>query len=251
MKKHHIYSLISSIISLVVTCGLLIVCLFAWYTNNKNVSASGIVGSTADSNYSFCLEMYQNDEYSEITEKIKLGNLNPGDVFYFRIKVSNKSKDPKADLNFNIKFSNVGSKLIDKLVVNDDYVSYNVSDKKKVNLYEIKDNKVITDSKENNVLYSINGDSSISLGDYKIEDVFMVYPGVKSSDSFTTDKNKLGLTSTEINVKTIGDNESYYCYFALEFNSEASLVTIDGIESSNAYMFQELIIKSIDIREVK
>lgn len=250
MKKHHIYSLISSIISLVVTCGLLIVCLFAWYTNNKNVSASGIVGSTADSDYSFSLEMYQNDEYSEITEKIELGNLNPGDIFYFRIKVTKKSKDPKADLNFNIKFSNVKSNLIDKLVVNDDYVSYNVSDKKKVNLYEIKDNKVITDSKEKNVLYSINKDSSISLGDYKIEDVFMVYPDVKSDDSFTTDQSKPKLTS-EIEVKTIGDTESWYCYFALEFNSEASLVTIDGIESSNAYMFQELIIKSIDIREVK
>lgn len=249
MKKHHIYSLISSIISLVVTCGLLIVCLFAWYTNNKNVSASGIVGSTADSDYSFSLEMYQNDEYSEITEKIKLGNLNPGDVFYFRIKVSNKSKDPKADLNFNIKFSNVKSKLIDKLVVNDGYVSYNVSGEKKVNLYEIKENKV-TIGAENKVLYNIEN-SSISLASYKIEDAFKVYPDLKSNDSFTTDNNKPGLASTEINVKTIEETNSYYCYFALEFNSEASLVTIDGTESSNAYMFQELIIKSIDIREVK
>lgn len=247
MKKHHIYSLISSIISLVVTCGLLIVCLFAWYTNNKNVSASGIVGSTADSDYSFSLEMYQTDKYMEFNvDKIELSDLNPGDVFYFRIKVTKKSKDPKADLNFNIKFSNVESKLIDNLVVNGDYVSYNASNEKKVNLYEIKENKVTI---ENNVLYSIDN-SSISLGDYKIENVFRVYPDVKS-DSFTTDKNKPGLTSTEINVKTVEDSESYYCYFALEFNSEASLATIDGIESSNAYMFQELIIKSIDIREVK
>lgn len=250
MKKHHIYSLISSIISLVVTCGLLIVCLFAWYTNNKNVSANGIVGSTADSDYSFSLEIYQNDHYSEINSKKILGDLNPDDVFYFRIKVSKKSKDPKANLNFNIKFSNVESNLTNSLVVNNGYVSYNVYGEKKVNLYEIKDNKV-TIGTENKVLYNIEN-SSISLASYKIEDVFKVYPDlIKSNDSFTTDNNKPGLASTEINVKTIEESNSYYCYFALEFNSEASLVTIDGIKSSNAYMFQELIIKSIDIREVK
>ena len=250
MKKHHIYSLISSIISLVVTCGLLIVCLFAWYTNNKIVSASGIVGSTADSDYSFSLEMFQNDKYSEINTKISLRGLNPGDVFYFRIKVLNKSKDPKADLSFNIKFSNVESNLTNNLVVNNGYVSYNVSSEKKVNLYEIKENKV-TIGTENKVLYNIEN-SSISLANYKIEDVFRVYPNlIKSNDSFSTDNNKPGLASTEINVKTIEETNSYYCYFVLEFNSEASLVTIDGTESSNAYMFQELIIKSIDIREVK
>ncbi len=250
MKKHHIYSLISSIISLVVTCGLLIVCLFAWYTNNKNVSASGIVGSTADSDYSFSLEMFLNDKYSEINTKISLRDLNPGDVFYFRIKVLNKSKDPKADLSFNIKFSNVESNLTNNLVVNNGYVSYNVSSEKKVNLYEIKENKV-TIGTENKVLYNIEN-SSISLANYKIEDVFRVYPNlIKSNDSFSTDNNKPGLASTEINVKTIEETNSYYCYFVLEFNSEASLVTIDDTESSNAYMFQELIIKSIDIREVK
>ena len=250
MKKHHIYSLISSIISLVVTCGLLIVCLFAWYTNNKNVSASGIVGSTADSDYSFSLEMFLNDKYSEINTKISLRDLNPGDVFYFRIKVLNKSKDPKADLSFNIKCSNVESTLTNNLVVNKGYVSYNVSSEKKVNLYEIKENKV-TIGTENKVLYNIEN-SSISLANYKIEDVFRVYPNlIKSNDSFSTDNNKPGLASTEINVKTIEETNSYYCYFVLEFNSEASLVTIDDTESSNAYMFQELIIKSIDIREVK
>lgn len=246
MKKHHIYSLISSIISLVVTCGLLIVCLFAWYVSNKNVSANGIVASSADSDFNFSLEMYKDTEYSEVnTDKIDLGNLNPGDLFYFRIKVSKKNKELTDDLKFNIKFSGVESKIDDeKLCVNDSFVSYKYDTNKYVNLYEIEENKVVTDSTENNVLYNIDEENKISLVNYKIQDAFKVYPNVKKNDSISEGK----LMSENIDVKIIDD---FYCYFALEFNEDLSLVTIDGVESSNAYMFQNLIIKYIDIKEAE
>lgn len=246
MKKHHIYSLISSIISLVVTCGLLIVCLFAWYVSNKNVSANGIVASSADSDFNFSLEMYKDTGYSEVnTDKIDLGNLNPGDLFYFRIKVSKKNKELTDDLKFNIKFSGVESKIDDeKLCVNDSFVSYKYDTNKYVNLYEIEENKVVTDSTENNVLYNIDEENKISLANYKIQDVFVVYSDMKNTDTIDSVSNKKLNEESEISLV-----DDFYCYFALEFNEDLSLVTIDGVESSNAYMFQNLIIKYIDIKE--
>ena len=248
MKKHHIYSLISSIISLVVTCGLLIVCLFAWYTNNKNVSANGIVGSTADSNYDFKLEMFKGDDYSEInTDKIDLGDLNPGDLFYFRIKVNKKSKTPTDGLKFNIKFSGVESKLSDKLQINENYISYKYADDIYVDLYEIKNDKVLTDAED--ILYEVltkDNKQVISLSNFRIQDVFKVYSNVKNTDSIS---EGMLLSSNDIVLNASNDNDAFYCYFALEFNELLSSVTIDGVKSSNAYMFQDLIIKSIDIKE--
>lgn len=259
MKK-----LILNICTLMVTTALLIVVCLAWYTSNKNVSANGIIASTLGEEYTLKLQRGTKDTSGNWhwvnTDSLSFVNLNPGNVFYFRIVI-----DAPANSSFSatVSFDRVSSELqSDRLVVEDNYIckrvnnSSSTASSNNVKLYKITDNKVFVDlNGSNKVLYNIDN-TSISLGELKIEDVFRFYKFTNESDITTVlpeESSPLYIKNVKVTYdnlipKTDTDGRSYsYLYFALEFNDEDSLALIDGIKSSNAYLYQKLIIGAISV----
>ena len=279
MKK-----LILNICTLMVTTALLIVVCLAWYTSNKNVSANGIIASTLGEEYLLNLErgtiVDENGtkewEWKD-TKSLSFVNLNPGNVFYFRIVI-----DAPADSSFSatISLDRVSSELQEgKLVVDNGFVCkrvinsnsitsssnvklYKIDEENKVKANVLKDNGTSTnkgDYEISKTLYSIS-DSSISLVDLKIENVFRFYKfKVEPEINENILEQAASLTGTNnVKFKSLNNvKEQYelnsdsdgkaYLYFALEFNDEDSLALIDNEISSNAYLYQKLIIGAISV----
>lgn len=62
MKKISCFTLFSSIISLIMTCFLLVISIYSWYSNNDSTSANGITGSVeADEGGGVSIESSSND----------------------------------------------------------------------------------------------------------------------------------------------------------------------------------------------
>lgn len=269
MKK-----LILNICTLFVTAALLIFVCLAWYTSNKNVSANGIIGSTLGENYSLELERgtYNGTEWEwNKTNSLSFTNMNPGNVFYFRIKISFTNSENKYSIN--VSFDKVDSELIDgNLIVENGYVckkrtvTSTSATSQNIPLYKIENNVVkvstlkkdgkydnIKDYTTEKILYKINS-NSITLADMKIQNAFNTYkieepnaePEVENKKLELLEPNKLDNAKFVYDV-TIDENKLSYIYFALEFNENASLAKINDAISSNAYLYQKLIIGAISV----
>lgn len=70
MKKNNIFTLISSIFSLVITLNLFVVCIYAWYVSNKEVRASLISGSVKNDN------LIQDVTYYTVKDKVVSDNVS-------------------------------------------------------------------------------------------------------------------------------------------------------------------------------
>ncbi len=246
MKRN--IKLLTSIVMLSITLITFITSIFGWYTTNKEATASGIIGSTNDPNIDYTLEAYDStsNSYSD-TDTMSFSNIKPGDTFYFRFEIAphDTNLDVSA-LKFDITFTSFTSSLQENTLTYDSDNSIITYDSVKV--YSVTENKVTFGDK---ILYNISN-SSISLGDYKIADTFKVYPNIKNNASLGDGTLLTEVLSTyKDDVNYIAqENGNYYFYFALEFNEELSLVTDNGVESSNAYEFQKLDIETITIKRV-
>ncbi len=277
MKK-----LILNIFTLIVTTTLLIMVCLAWYTSNKNLTANGIIASTLGEEYSLKLQRgiktTENNQTKWLwkdTNSLSFVNLNPDNTFYFRIEID----APKnSSFQATISFDNVSSELQEgKLTIEDGYVCKYVpkqststtSSSKNVKLYKIENNKVTVNVLKDNsssgvienyntskTLYTIDN-NIISLADLKIENVFKFYKFNSEPDATKEDKALLeGITPTslkdvKVNYNLTSTIDKAYLYFALEFNDNASLALIDGVLSSNAYLYQKLIIGAISVMTTK
>ncbi len=246
MKRN--IKLLTSIVMLSITLITFITSIFGWYTTNKEATASGIIGSTNDPNIDYTLEAYDSTStsYSD-TNTMSFSNIKLGDTFYFRFKIAPHDKTlDVSTLKFDITFTSFASSLQENTLTYDSDKSIITYDS--VKLYSVSDNKVTFGEK---TLYNIS-DSTIKLGEYEIEDTFKVYPNVKNGDDLGD-----GTLLTEV-LSTYKDDDNYianekgnyYFYFTLEFNETLSLVTDNGVVSSNAYEFQKLDIDAITIKRV-
>lgn len=265
MKKN----MLLSAFTLLVTAFLLFFVVSAWYVTNEEASAEGIIGSTAGDQYSLRLERgtfdSTNDEWTwQNTESLSFTNISPGNKFFFRIVID---ATPGQEYNFTAAFDGVTSSLIpNKLKVNDGYVASIEANDKLYDLYPIVDDKVTitNDSGDTKTLYTIDGENNIYLADYKLEDAFLFHSiGKEEPDDASlldSDKNFIydvspfydqndNILSFDIDV--FATSGSVYYYFALEFNDAKSLETIDGVTSSNMYMYQKLSIAHIAITHKK
>lgn len=252
MKKN----MLLSAFTLFVTAFLLFFVVSAWYVTNEEASAEGIIGSTAGDQYSLKLQRgtynTTNDEWIwQDTESLSFTNISPGNKFFFRIVID---ATPGQEYNFTAAFDGVTSSLIpNKLTVNGNYVASIEANDKLYDLYPIVDNKVTitNDSSVTKTLYTIS-DDEIYLADYKLEDAFLFYPiGTEEPEDTNLTTNGLGFDDLKFDIEVIASNDSVYYYFALEFNDEKSLETIDGVTSSNMYMYQKLSIAHISITHKK
>ncbi len=254
MKRN--LKLITSIITLSLTLVTLLTSIYGWYTENNVAEATGLKVSTYDAQVDFELQSYDTTKNEYVaSNSIVFNNIRCNDVFYFRFKITPRESDlDVSTLKFDINFTNYSS------AIQDNTLTYN-SSKKTITYSDVKLYDVVTDetSGENTVtfgnktLYKIT-DNKITLKDYKIEETFKAYSNQKQSD------NALGTDGVLLNdqISTYSGNTNYieksgtdyYYYFALKFNEDLSLVIDNGIESSNAYEFQELTISEITIKRV-
>ena len=253
MKKN--VKLLMSIITLTLTLITFISSIYGWYVTNKEAEATGLKVNTYDPQLDYVLESYSEETktYSE-ENAMSFSNIAPGDVFYFRFKITPRENDLDVSaLKFNMSFTDYTSSLAESTLV------YN-STKKIITYDSVKLYSVVTDETkgENTVsfggktLYKIDN-NVISLKDYKIENTFKAYANQKPSDeSLGTGVLLNGIVNTYNGDTNYieKDNGKYYFYFALEFNETLTLVTDNEIESSNAYEFQKLEISEITIKRV-
>jgi hypothetical protein len=238
--------------------------------------AEGIFDQTED-DYSLKLQRGTYDGFSWTwtdTETLSVSPILPGDSAFFRIAIMT-SKNINLKMNFSGFYSYVG----DYIGVSNKYVTFGGLKK-----YDIVNNKVqVTEGGSAKTLYNISG-STVSLADYKVEDVFRFYdygicntnddsivsgkPGIKVYyDNVPLDNNVLGdgitpstldNASANYNVRLWGDQNVAFAYFALELNIAAVRTnysyTLDGETitcfDSNLYTAQYLNIKRINIEEV-
>lgn len=229
MKK-----LIMSVVSLAVSVIMLFTVCFAWFTQNKEATAQGIMASSEDLNINVKLFMHDGIEYSENTA---IGSIYPGDIKYFRLDVIS-SYDSPAEIYCT--FDNISSFVSDKLKVDLNQKKVYVDDPvtTRIDLYDLDEaNRVVVDDK---VLYEYKNDRLV-LADYKIESMIKYY---RCNDDFTalsgyTPKYLDGDLVVENNY-LVSANSTSSIYFALEFDELAS----------SYYSYQKLNIGLMKINKV-
>lgn len=229
MKK-----LISMIFSVGATICVLVVCLFAWFSNNKYVGTTGVEGTTVGEHYEFKFYVYEDSNWLEIQDKISVGEINPGDIIYFRLDATKLSDE---DYGFEARFNKIESKLrTESLIVVDNSIYLNTV-LGNVWMWDLDEqNQVVVNNK---VLY-LYKNNQLTLEDYKIEDLIYMY----SCDS---DLNKIDRIE-QIEHEMVNPGDSASVYFAIEYNEEASIV--EGYDS-NLYCYQTLILNYLVIDLVK
>lgn len=235
--------LMPQIVSLILIVFLLSTVLYAWFSESKTANTAGIeiTGENFKIN-SASLEIYDEDtkNFKEFSAD-SLNNILPGAKSYFRLKINVSSS-----YKINVGFKDISSSLLRPVTINDDKVfidDYPMED------YDIKSRAidgrnrscVIVDDK---VLYVEDNDTSMSLYDYKIEDVFLAYELGSNLTSFVVpDSLDNGTKIKEFSGdSTLNSGENFY-YFALEYNEDLSIV----LGNSNCYQYQGLKIGKITL----
>ena len=246
MKK---LNLILSAASTLVTLGLLIITMFAWFVTNQETEAHGIIANTADENLSFTLYTYDNDEsdWVSVDEALEFENTKPGEAKYFKLVCENSGTD---DIIIDGYFSGIQSKInTDYVKISNNYVTYNT-----VRAYRINTSANAVVVEDNRVLYNVSG-GAISLGYYKIEDGFRIqYFGeteTNGTENPSTTYNDIDNQPTDGTVRSISTalfddltvpSTGKTLYFAL--------VYLDDDYLNQFYMYQSLYLDSLVIAKV-
>ncbi len=129
--------LILNVITLSITAFLLVLVVFSWYVSNKEVSASGIIASTAGEDYTLKLQRgtfkydKNHSEFAdnggwywewEDSDAMTFSDIQPGDAFFFRIVVSTSSEH-----SFDVSFNQIQTTLMENTLeayINQNLVAY-------------------------------------------------------------------------------------------------------------------------------
>ncbi len=267
--------LVLNIITLVITTFLLIFVINAWYVSNSTATVSNVTGTTANDGFTLDLERGTYNGTSQVdgrtvynwtwqsTNDLSINNMEPGDAFFFRFKVT-----PTKNGTYRVSLGNITSSIqkdsnnadiIKQERVGDDYyVTFNST--KLFKMDNATTMNVYGDtSKTDNLgtLYTY-ASGKFTLDDYKVQDVFRYYNfGKLESDDFgrenviPSDYTGVALENVSYTY-TASNTNQFYVYFALEFNDEASLETylhLDGTvkTDSNLYLCQLLKIGQFEL----
>ena len=241
--------------------------MFSWYVSNKEVSASGIVARTKDSDFVLRLErgIYDSveDEWDwQPTTSLSITNMQPDDAFFFRFRI-----EANITGRINVKLSSITSTLDNTVTLGTDNTSVLVGGAKYYDLDNT--NKVVIKGANNSTLGTLYEyiNSKFELKDFLVQDTFYYYDyGLGTEDFYRTGTTYYTDDVSECpNDEMVLDNitASYtlattgvaYGYFALEFNDELSIkdyIHLDGLlkSDSNLYQSQVLAIKQISVEAV-
>ena len=274
--------LIINLITLVITAFLLIFVVRAWYVTNEKANVSGIVGSSDSDDFTLELErgIYNSGSQTKwtwvSTNDLSIQNMQPGDAFFFRFKITASKAG-----SFRITLSKINSSLQEntfvRLLENTKYYAALNTTK----LYEM-------DSLGSEVeIYSdVNGttlgtlynygpkeegseENIFTLDDFLVQDTFKYYDyGIGDTTFFDSQNDKvtddgtvttkaklLNDISIDYEIQSVDESSVWYGYFALEFNEGLSMKSykhIDGkVQSaSNLFQAQVLNIKEFALTEI-
>ena len=274
MKKRNIINLIT----LVITTFLLIFVGRAWYVTNEKASVSGINAVSASD--AFTLELQRGEYNAGSTDKwtwfdtnnLSVANMQPGNAFFFRFKIV-ASKAGKFKVSLNKIESSIQAGVLTRSsegeAPNINYFVELYSTK----IFKMDDATKLTIKNATTnlgVLYdNYTSEDGFKLKDYKVQDTFKFYDyGLGANDYFktmdnnvsndgavTTNAKRLNEVSAEYTIASVEESNTWYGYFALEFNEALSLVEykhLDGnVKSdSNLYQAQMLSIKEFALEEI-
>ena len=147
MKGKSLFKLISSIASLACVLLLCIVVVYAWYTSNKNVSTSGIQAESDSKDFTVVLQQL-NTETKEFGPTLEMNDMNPGDIRYFKLTITNMVGK---DSNFYARFEGISSTIDEtEIFAKPGYVYTKYTLNNTVNelkLYDISSNRVVSNGK--------------------------------------------------------------------------------------------------------
>lgn len=274
--------LVINLITLVITAFLLIFVVRAWYVTNEKASVSGIIGSSDSDDFTLELErgIYNSGSQTKwtwvSTNDLSIQNMQPGDAFFFRFKITASKAG-----SFRITLSKINSSLQEntfvRLLENTKYYAALNTTK----LYEM-------DSLGSEVeIYSdVNGttlgtlynygpkeegseENIFTLDDFLVQDTFKYYDyGIGDTTFFDSQNDKvtddgtvttkaklLNDISIDYEIQSVDESSVWYGYFALEFNEGLSMKSykhIDGKVKSDSNLFQAQVlnIKEFALTEI-
>ena len=275
--------LIINLITLVITAFHLIFVVRAWYVTNEKASVSGIIGSSDSDDFTLELErgIYNSGSQTKwtwvSTNDLSIQNMQPGDAFFFRFKITASKAG-----SFRITLSKINSSLQEntfvRLLENTKYYAALNTTK----LYEMdslgSEVEIFSDvsgTTSLGILYNYgpkeegSEENVFTLDDFLVQDTFKYYDyGIGSASFFDSQNNivtddgtvydnaeLLNNISIDYEIQSIDESTIWYGYFALEFNEELSMKSykhIDGkVKSdSNLYQAQVLNIKEFALTEI-
>lgn len=231
MKGKSLFKLISSIASLACVLLLCIVVVYAWYTSNKYVSTSGIQAESDSKDFTVVLQQL-NTETMEFGPTLEMNNMNPGDIRYFKLTITNMVGK---DSNFYARFEGISSTIDEtEIFAKQGYVYTKYTLNNTVNelkLYDISSNKVVSNGKD---LYLYSNDS-LMLKDYLMQDMIEIYTYENKNNLTLSENHKMLSDKILFEKNTITKGGILEYYFALKFSDDATI----------EYAFQNLLIKAL------
>jgi hypothetical protein len=262
MKK---LNLILSAASTVVTLGLLIATMFAWYVTNQEAEAHGVIANTADNGLATSLRYWDGDSWEDVEDDLNFEGWLPGTTTYFELVIENSAE---ADLTINANFIGIESKVDNNYVkaTYDDtkggFITYNGVDAYKFTGKPSGSTasyvRVDTIDASNQALYKITQGQSgyvVSAETLKIENGFKwqyigeseedpnetLHTGaVTDIDDITEDDYIYDITDPLLTDYDVYGGTTLYYYFAVTF--------MDDDDMDQFYMYQELFIEAISIQ---
>ncbi len=239
MKKKLIIYSISFVLVILVSFAIS----FAWFTNNKRTT-SGLLVPIGGEECTFQLESYNpvKGEW-EYLEEIELEDMWPGDVFYFRFKLSTT----QPSVNVNAEFEDISTTMIEELEIDmvEKILVYN-----DVTVFEIDENNQVK-LENGDVLYDIAMNDQdvweVFVNDeYAIEHAMATIPmGSHGVDYEAWEADISGIEKGEIYDLLLGptgaqitSGGAQYCYFALEY--------LD-LDDNSCYSYQNMHIDHLNV----
>lgn len=265
MKK---LNLILSAASTVVTLGLLIATMFAWYVVNKEAEAHGVIASTADKGLGMNLRYWDGDSWEDVDDNLSFEGWLPGTTTYFELSIENTSSEDHA---ITANFIGIESKVDNNYVKatyngsTGGYITYNGVNAYKYTGTPTASNaayvRVDTVDASNQALYKImqqtvSGQTSyvVTAETLKIENGFKwqyigeseddpdetLHTGaVTDIDEITEDDYIYDITDPLLDDYEVYGGTTLYYYFAVTF--------MDDDDMDQFYMYQELFIEAISV----
>lgn len=272
MKKRTFINLIT----LLITTFLLIYVVRAWYVTNEKASANGIFATAASDAFTLELERGtynagQSTKWTwENTNNLSIANMQPGNAFFFRFKIT-ASKTGTFKVTLNEIISSIQNDTLTRLQEGTKYY-VGLNSTKIFEMDNATKQTIYSDlsSTKLGVLYNYDEEETkFSLEDFKVEDSFKYYDyGLGNETSFNTQDNKVNNDSTitenakllkdvdaRYTISDVSTSNVWYGYFALEFNEALSLKTykhLDGTVKTDSNLFQAQIlsIKQFAVEEI-
>ncbi len=220
---------------------------YAWFTiddsNKVNYLDTTIIGEKCTVDF----YVLDDDTWVNTNASLNLNNFYPGDVIYFKARVTS-TYDEYLDIDV-INFSGITTLVSSDVLYKNNYLYVLDHLNNEIKVCDLVNNEYVVNSK---VVYSYQN-NTISLGEYKLEDCIYLYnltdedlTGISENDKTFIDGVSHTSLDSGISIdKALDSNHYIDLYFAIELNYDA--MKVNGVDYSYLYMYQFLTLGRISV----